>query len=175
MGGPPPGDREFGALIEAHRTRLHQRARRLAGDPQTAADLVQETMLRALQHRERFVPGTHLGTWLGTILTHAFLDLVKHQKVVQRTEPELAVVQGGDGDPELGIAAVSDVDLERAVQALEIELREVVERCYLQRMRYRDAAAELKLPIGTVATRLMRARTRLRELLIPSTSPSPSA
>jgi RNA polymerase sigma factor (sigma-70 family) len=171
MGEPPPGDLDFGALVEAQRPRLLQQARRLAGDAQTAADLVQETMLRALQHRDRFAPGTQLGAWVATILTRAFLDLVKHQKMVQRTEPELAVVQGGDGDPAPAIAAVSDTALERAVQSLDRELREVVERCYLQRMRYREAAAALQLPIGTVATRLMRARTRLRELLgasIPS-------
>jgi len=128
---------------------------------------VQQTLERALLRFDRFQQGTNLGTWLAKILTNLFLDQIKHEKVVRKAEPELAVHAEADGDPIDGIA---DADLYAAIEALDPELRQVVELCYLRQLRYREVAAMLNLPLGTIGTRLMRARVRLRELLIP-TSP----
>lgn len=62
--------------------------------------------------------------------------------------------------------AISDAEVLAAVNTLEAPLREVVELCYLQQKRYREAAAILDIPIGTVATRMRRARDKLRSLLV---------
>lgn len=166
----PPGsqaldDRSFAELAGSYRAKLHQVALRLSGNRTTAEDLVQQTLERALRRFDRFQPGTHPGTWLAKILTNLFLDQIKHEKVMRKAEPELAAHAEADDDPIDGIA---DADLYAAIEALDPELRQVVELCYLRQLRYREVAAMLNLPLGTIGTRLMRARVRLRELLTPT-------
>lgn len=159
----PPKDDNFAERVNASRDRLYRWALRLCGNKADAEDLVQETLLRAIARRAQFEPGSHLETWLTKILTNRFFDLVKHHKVERKAEPELEATEGVQR--ELLVDRISDGELEAAVKALEPELREVIELCYMQRKRYREAAAILRLPSGTVATRLARARARLRDLL----------
>jgi len=154
---------DFGELAELHRANLLRVAFRLSGNAETAKDLVQETLLRAFRRFAQFQRGTHAGNWLVAILTNLFFDQLKHQKVERKAEPKLAAAEAVECDP--AISTISDADLYAAVQALEPELRDVVELCYLQQIRYRDAAAILNVPVGTIGTRLMRARDRLRDLL----------
>jgi RNA polymerase sigma-70 factor (ECF subfamily) len=152
---PPTDGPSFGEIAELHREMLYRVALRLSGNRATADDLVQEALLRARLRFDRFQPGTNAGTWLATILTNLFLDQIKHEKVIRKAEPEL-------------VALAADADLYEAIGALEPELRKVIELCYLQQMRYREVAATLNLPVGTIGTRLMRARARLREFLTPT-------
>lgn len=166
MASDPRDGGDFGKLVESHRDRLHRRALRLSGNSDTAHDLVQQTLLRALERRAQFQSGSHLETWLVTILGNLFLDQLRHRKVERRAEPALSVSEAVEDD--LSLATVSDDELYAAIDSLAPELSEVVELCYLRELRYREAAAILKVPSGTVATRLMRARGRLRELLTTS-------
>lgn len=159
----PSDGGSFAEISAGHEAQLHRVALRLSGNPEVAKDLVQETLVRALLRFAQFRAGTHAGTWLVAILTHLYFDYLKHQKVERKAEPQLMVPEAVEHDPT--ISTVSDTALHVAVQALEPELREVIELCYLQQMRYRDAADVLNVPMGTIGTRLMRARTRLRELL----------
>jgi len=154
---------DFGEIAELYRGHLQRVALRLSGNAETAKDLVQETLLRALNRFGQFHRGTHAGSWLVAILTNLFYDELKHQKVERKAEPELAVPEAVESDPT--ISTIADADLYAAVQALEPDLRVVVELCYLKQMRYRDAAEILHLPVSTIGTRLMRARDRLRDLL----------
>jgi RNA polymerase sigma-70 factor (ECF subfamily) len=164
---PPRSDvGDFGAIAELHRDHLRRVAVRLSGNAEVAKDLVQETLLRALRRFDRFQPGTHVRTWLVTILTNVFLDQVKHENVKRKAEPELVALEPLEGNPALSV--VPDAELYAAIQALEPELRDVVDLCYLKQLRYREVSAKLNLPIGTIGTRLMRARARLRELLSTS-------
>jgi len=160
---PPTDTEKFGELIESYRQRLLRVALRLARNRAAAEDLVQDTLVRALDHADQFQRGTHVETWLSAILTHLFLDELKHLKVVLKAEPELASRCAVDFDPE--IASISDDELRAAVDGLQPELREVIELCYFQRKRYCEAAAILKTPVGTIGTRLLRARACLRVLL----------
>lgn len=164
MAAEPP-TRLVGELAELHRAHLLRVALRLSGNPEVAKDLVQDTLLRALDRFDQFRPGTHAATWLVTILTNLFLDHLRHEKVERRAEPALAVAEAVEPDPELAITQISDGELRAAVDALEPDLRQLVELCYLKQMRYREVATELRIPMGTIATRLMRARAQLRELL----------
>ena len=160
---PPSFEDEFGQRVAAQRELLLRTARRLSGTTDAAQDLAQATMLRALIHRDQFNPSTRLETWLVRVLTNLFLDRVKHQKVVRAAEPQLVVLKptASDRDDE----PIGDDELRAAVQSLEPDLRTVVELCYMRGLRYREVAELLGLPCGTVATRLMRARERLREIL----------
>src|SRR5215831_17895665 len=82
MAEPPSGDRgDFAEIAQLHRPLLHRVALRLSGNAQTAEDLVQETLLRALRSFDQFRQGTHAGTWMVAILTNLYFDHLKHQKV----------------------------------------------------------------------------------------------
>lgn len=157
---------DFAEVAAEQRPALQRVAVRLTGNMALAEDLVQETLLRALRRFDQFRPGTHPGTWLAAILTNLYFDYLKHQKVERKAEPELARAEAVEDDPVLG--SVADGDLYAAIRSLEPELRRVVELCYLEQMRYREVAAILDVPVGTIGTRLMRARIRLRELLTPT-------
>jgi RNA polymerase sigma-70 factor, ECF subfamily len=157
---------DFGEIAETYRAQLHRVALRLSGNADTAKDLVQDTLLRALRHFAQFQQGTHAGSWLVAILTNLYYDHLKHQNVERKAEPKLAISEAVECDT--AISSVTDADLHAAVRSLEPDLREVVELCYLKQMRYREVAAVLNLPVSTIGTRLMRARERLRVLLTTS-------
>jgi len=161
----PPSRVEFAEVAVQQRPALYRIALRLAGNAALAEDLVQETMLRALRRFDQFRPGTHPGTWMAAILTNLYFDYLKHQKVERKAEPELA---RGEVEYDLVLGGIVDDDLYAAIRSLDPELRRVVELCYLEQMRYREVAAILDVPVGTIGTRLMRARARLRELLTPT-------
>jgi RNA polymerase sigma-70 factor (ECF subfamily) len=164
---PPSGGGDFGEIAEQHRAMLLRVAVRLSGNAEIAKDLVQDTLLRGLSRFDQFQSGTHAGSWLVKILTNLYFDQLKHEKVVRNAEPQLMVPEAVECD--WTVAEIADTDLVAAVGALEPDLREVVELCYLEQMSYREAAAVLGAPLGTIGTRLMRARTQLRVLLTTAT------
>ena len=118
----------FAEIAEQHRPMLHRVALRLSGNAEIAKDLVQETLLRALRRFDQFQQGTHAATWLVAIMTNLYLDHIKHEKVVRKAEPELVISEAVEC--ESTIAEIADADLYAAVQALDPELRDVVELCY---------------------------------------------
>jgi RNA polymerase sigma-70 factor, ECF subfamily len=170
--GPPGADASaFAAIAEENRPYLYRIALRLSGKPEIAKDLVQETLYRGWNHFDQFQEGTHATTWLTAILQHLFYDYLRHEKVVRKAEPLLTIEQEVECDPV--VSRVSDAELHAAIHALDPELRKLVELCYLQKKRHREAAAALGIPIGTVGTRLMRARKQLHALLTTSKARTP--
>jgi RNA polymerase sigma-70 factor (ECF subfamily) len=156
------------ALIRHHAQyypHLHRVALRLSGNTDIANDLVQTTWYRALDKFEHFRQDTDLKTWLVRIMTNQFLDSWKHQRLVRRAEPELALMHYDPGDAGPLVRESQHAQLDAALCALEPELRVVVELCYLKGLRYHEASRLLGVPISTIGTRLKRARDRLRELL----------
>ena len=152
-------------IAELHEGYLHAVALRLSGNREIAKDLVQDTLARALVHFDRFKPGTKPRAWLTTILTHLYLDHVKHEKVATRAVHELATQDAIERDLDRGFLSIPHETLWGAVEALDAELRPVVELRYRQQWSYREIASELGLPVGTVGTRLMRAYDRLWQSL----------
>lgn len=166
MTGEPPSDiGGFGEIALRHEAYLRRVAVRLSGDHEAARDLVQETLARALLHFGKFEQGTSARAWLTTILTRLYFDHIKHEAVVTRAQPELVILEALGSDIEMTITGTPDAAVSAAVQSLEPELRAVIECCYMQEMSYKQVADRLQLPIGTVSTRLLRARHRLKELL----------
>lgn len=154
---------EFRKITEQHEAHLLRLALRLSGDPETAKDLAQETLTRAWSRFEQFQPGTNARAWLATILTRLFYDELKHARVIHRAAPELKTLESVAHNVEN--SGIPDTQLWAAVKALEPDLRGVVERCYIQDMSYKAIADELNVPVGTIGTRLKRARERLKLLL----------
>jgi RNA polymerase sigma-70 factor (ECF subfamily) len=169
MAGPPTRDvGDFRELAALHEPFLQVTALRLSGDRELAKDLVQETLERALVNFHRFQQGTNARAWMVTILTRLYYDYLKHQDVVNRASAELGALEVRECDMEL-IPVEPDEKVNGAIEALEPDLRAVVICCYLQGLSYKEAAATLNVPIGTISTRLMRARERLKGLLTEET------
>ncbi len=138
---------------------LRRFARALARNSETADDLVQDTLVRALRGEHLF-HGGDLRTWLFTIL----LNLDRNRRRSLSRKPFLAVIEDVDpaGDPGADGRAR---DIERGLLMLPPEQREVLLLVTLEGMSYREAAESQGVPIGTIMSRLSRARIALREHL----------
>ena len=127
---------------------------------------MQETYLRALSARSRYRSGSNAGAWLHRILVNAALSQHRKRARERRLSERFAVEplpQPEDSEPMPGLDALGD-----ALAELPAHERTVVELIELRGLRYRDAARELGCPIGTVMSRLHRARAHLRKQLVLS-------
>ncbi len=135
---------------------LRRFARALARDAETADDLVQDTLVRALRGEHLF-HGGDLRTWTFTILLN--LDRNRRRGLARR--PILAVIEDVDPAGPPGTDGTGS-DIERGLVLLPQEQREVLLLVALEGLSYREAAEVQGVPIGTVMSRLSRARTALR-------------
>jgi RNA polymerase sigma-70 factor, ECF subfamily len=155
---------EVHRLIEGEIPRLRRYARALTRSADGADDLVQETLMRALNKLHLWQPGTDLRAWLFTIMHNQHVNMVRR-----------AVRDGANFDIEqMSAALVATTDptasrqmreLEKALSRLRDEQREVILLVGLEGMSYEAAAQILDVPVGTVRSRLSRARDALRVLL----------
>ena len=153
-------------MDEAHRIvelipRLRRYARALVSDRARADDLVQDTLERAWNKFHLWRPGSDLRAWLFTVMHNVHVNQV-------RASRDHAVLD--DEGPEMAVAAVQGAsleirDLKRALALLSPEQREVLLLIALEDMSYAEVAAMLDIPIGTVMSRLSRAREKLRALM----------
>ena len=164
-GAPVPvlGIREerFESEAMAHLQALYGTAYRMTRSRADAEDLVQETYLRAWRSFDRFAPGTNLRAWLFTILHRARVDALRQKGRSIATE-ELQ----GDGP---GVRPVQDSlgfgGLERALAELPESLRAALLLRDVQGFSYQEIAGILEIPLGTVMSRLHRARAAVRQAL----------
>ena len=135
----------------------------LSGSVSLADDLVQETLLRAWSKSDKFQPGTSLRAWLLTILRNIYYsNYRKRAREVQDSEGAYARRLTVSGDQE------SHLDLEdfrKALTKLPAEQREVLTLVGASGLSYEEAAAICQVEIGTIKSRLSRARAKLVELL----------
>jgi RNA polymerase sigma-70 factor (ECF subfamily) len=148
-----------------HLPRLRRYARALTGDRFAADDLVQDTVERALSRATLWRPGSKLDSWLLTIMHNLFVNGVRSaasRLTVGGAEEDFDRHPGAPADP----AARLDIrDLDAALAKLPPEQREVLLLIALEDCSYSEAASILGIPVGTVMSRLSRARDRLRLLL----------
>lgn len=141
--------------------RLRRYARGLTGDAARADDLVQDTLERALLKGRLWRPG-NLRAWLLTMMHNVFVNQYRAAGAMDFRSPEDL--------PEVAVRpqqldGIELRELERALQQLSPEQREVLLLVTLEDMSYEDTARILGTPIGTVMSRLSRARERLRQVL----------
>ena len=148
-----------------HVDRLFRHAMWLAGNRAEAEDLVQETLVQALQSFHRFAPGTNCRAWLVTILQHVRSNRRRKQGrivVDSSLEDRLAnVVPFVPPIPD----GVTDEDMLLAMREIPAHHQEVILLCDVEEMTYKEIAAALEIPIGTVMSRLHRGRDLLRTAL----------
>jgi RNA polymerase sigma-70 factor, ECF subfamily len=161
------GDQEaFAAIVRAYDRRLRGLAYRLLGDRDRMDDALQEAYVRAFRALPRFRGDARLGTWLFRITYNACLDeLARARKAAHAPLDEL--VGQASELPEPGHALGARSELAKALEALSPEERTVVLLVDAEGFDYAEAAAVLGVPVGTVASRLNRARTTLRAALNP--------
>ena len=141
--------------------RLRRYARALVGDRAAADDLVQDTLERAWAKLHLFRGGTDLRAWLFTVMHNVHVNQVRAARPTDALDEELPelVQRAVQGD------ALVVRDLERALAALPAAQREVLLLVALEDLSYEEAAQVLGIPIGTVMSRLARAREKLRVLM----------
>lgn len=162
----------FEAEVLPHLDTLYRVARRLTGEPADAEDLVQEALLKAWRGWAGFTPGSNARAWLLTILRNAFVSRWRSRRregtsvPLDDAEPFLAARGNGEEDPEgRFFDQLMDAKVTRAVEALPDEYREAVVLSDLEGLPYAEVAEVLGVPVGTVKSRLFRARRRLQRTL----------
>jgi RNA polymerase sigma-70 factor (ECF subfamily) len=141
--------------------RLRRYARALAGDRIAADDLVQDTLERAWSKFHLYRRGTDLRAWLFTVMHNVHVNQLRASRPAAQLDEEM---------PELAQAARETDglvlrDLDAAIRRLPPDQREVLLLVALEDMSYDEAASTLGIPIGTVMSRLARAREKLRAML----------
>jgi RNA polymerase sigma-70 factor (ECF subfamily) len=153
-------------LIDAHYEGLYRYAYRLSGSPADAEDLTQEAFGKALAHLPQLREPERAKAWLFRILRNLYLHRVRDQKR-HRVVPLDAVgdlaQRDGDPAPEIDPAA-----LQQALNELDEAFRTPIILFYFEEFSYRDIAEQMDLPIGTVMSRLARAKAYLRSRLAPA-------
>jgi RNA polymerase sigma-70 factor (ECF subfamily) len=151
---------------------LYRAARRYARSTADAEDLVQETMVKAYAGFHTFTAGTNVRAWLFRILTNTWIT---SYRTAQRRPDEVLAADVTDMSPgaaknqsaELAVLeAMGDDDVRDALQALPEGQRLVVYYADVEGFRYKEIAAILDVPLGTVMSRLHRGRRNLRALLV---------
>jgi RNA polymerase sigma-70 factor (ECF subfamily) len=164
---PTAEPRQFDLLVRPHLQHLFGRALRFERSPVDAWDLVQDTLERGLRHLDQFRPGTNVRVWLFTIMFHIFIDRCRRRSHEQLMEPVVAEeVASPEADPVSPWEGVSELQLRQALARLESPFREIVELHCEGQCSYREISEQLHIPLGTVGTRLLRARRKLRALLV---------
>jgi RNA polymerase sigma-70 factor (ECF subfamily) len=157
---------------------LYNVASWLSQNATDAEDLVQETFLKALRGFDSFEPGSNFKAWIFRILRNTYLTSRSglHARRTVSLEEELQETDAGPGlypegaidrlTPELDLIRLSNrAALESAMEQLPPPLLEVVLLCDVEEMKYKEIATVLDIPIGTVMSRIARARASLRKLL----------
>jgi RNA polymerase sigma-70 factor (ECF subfamily) len=146
--------------------RLRRYARVLTGDAARADDLVQETLARGWEKRRLWAAGTDLRAWLFTIMHNVF---VNQRATAVRDAQNVSLDGDGESSPAWQVpvrapqqAHVELLEVLRELSRLPPEQREVLVLAAVEEMRYEEIAAVLSIPVGTVMSRLSRAREKLR-------------
>ncbi|WP_182114050.1 MULTISPECIES: RNA polymerase sigma factor SigE [unclassified Actinotalea] len=170
-------------IVAEHSGRVYRLAYRLTGNQHDAEDLTQETFVRVFRSLHSYSPGTFEG-WLHRITTNLFLDQVRRKKRI-RMEPlgeETSHLAGrlaspaGPGTPERGYEHANlDHDVQRALDALAPDFRAAVVLCDIEGLSYEEIAATLGIKLGTVRSRIHRARAQLRTSLAHRAPDAPFA
>jgi len=149
-----------------HVDRLFRHAMWLERNRSNAEDLVQETLVQAMQSFHRFAPGTNCRAWLLSILHHVHLNRQRKlgrltidselEERVAHTVPFVTPVT----------EHLTDEDMLSALHSLSAHHQQVILLCDIEEMTYKEAAAALDVPVGTIMSRLHRGRELLRVQLI---------
>ena len=150
------------ALIAACLPYLRRYARALLGNPAAADDLVQDTVERGLAKLAWWRPGSNMRAWLFSIMHNLYVD---HWRAPAEHDVPLDDEEARLPGPENIEAALVGHEIDVALASLPAGQREVLLLVVLEEMRYEEVATALQIPVGTVMSRLARAREKMRRAL----------
>jgi RNA polymerase sigma-70 factor (ECF subfamily) len=170
------GDRDaVNQLVVKYQARAYQYAYRLTGNSDDAADLVAEAFVRVYTALPRFRKDSQFTTWLFRIVTNCFLDAKK--KAARKPTDQLedgwvgadaeSTIVDQESPVEASERSEREEIMQKAIEQLPEYQRAMIVMFHVENLSYEDIAATLDLPIGTVKSRLNRARLALREILEP--------
>ena len=172
MAEPSAAGHSFDDEALPHLDALYRVALRLTGDAARAEDLVQDTMLKAYRSWRQYRPGTNAKGWLLTILRNTFINDYRRRKLepvamdLEAVEPHAIYRDIETADPEGAFfSQIVDEKVLQAVDALPTEFREVLVLSDMEGLHYAAIAETLQVPVGTVKSRLFRARRLLQAAL----------
>lgn len=175
----PRGRREaaFGELVGRYERRVYGIAYRYFGDHADAQDAAQETFLQLARKADQFRGDSKLSTWIYRVTTNACNDLGR--RLARRPQTPVADVGEAQAAADGSEATAEDViaghelalEVQRALLQLDDLSRQLVILCAIEGQSYAEVSAALDLPVGTIKSRVFRARARLAELLRPVTDP----
>lgn len=149
--------------------RLYNFAHWLALDRAAAEDLVQESYMKALRGFSSFQQGTNFRAWMYRILRNTFLTTqagLKAAGSLSLDDGDTPVEPAAPETPEsIFLARAERETIQSALEQLPVKFREIILLCDLEEMSYQEIGATLGIPIGTVMSRVSRARRAMRELL----------
>jgi RNA polymerase sigma-70 factor, ECF subfamily len=165
------GDSEpaFSEFVNRYKNRLYNFIFRIISEKETAEDILQDTFLRVYNQRKNYSPDYALSTWVYTIALNLVRSELRKRKLrkylsldflKEETDAELPDTT----NPEPGMLKPI---LEKAVKSLPPEYRLAFVLCDINRLPYDEIAEIMRVPVGTVKSRINRARTMLREKLLP--------
>lgn len=148
-----------------HIPRLRRYARTLVFDPDRADDLVQNTLVRGLSHWHQFDQRRDMLVWLLSIAHNAHLDQCRRDQRLTVMEPgdlqDLQDRSGGHGGTDVGLR----MDLQAALARLSVDQRETLLLVCVEQLSYAEVAEVMHVPVGTVMSRVCRARAAMRHFL----------
>ena len=158
-----PEEQQFRAELVSLLPRLRRFGRAIARNREDADDLVQVAVERALTRREQWEPGTRMLSWMFKIMNNAWIDEVRART---RRDQIFAPEEAGE---HVGVSPMDDhlnaLAVRKAIERLNDEQRIAVGLVLVEGLPYKEAAEVLGVPIGTVTSRLARAREQLQALL----------
>ena len=162
-GWQPPS---WESVVRDHSARVYRLAYRLTGNQHDAEDLTQEVFIRVFRSLSSYTPGTFEG-WLHRITTNLFLDQARRRQRIRMDsmgdDSSTYPARGELYDPVRGYEHANlDHDVQRALDALAPEYRAAVVLCDIEGLSYEEIAVTLGIKLGTVRSRIHRARSQLR-------------
>lgn len=162
------GDRRaFDAIVDRYERRVYGVCLHMCGDQEDARDAMQDSFIAALRGLPSFRSDARLSTWLHRIAVNASLDVIRRRgrHAAQPIEAVEELTSSSAGPEDEAIGAQRALEVRRAIAGLSDEHRAVVVLHDLQGMQYAEVAEALEVPVGTVKSRIHRARLELASLL----------
>jgi RNA polymerase sigma-70 factor (ECF subfamily) len=170
MDNTPPAHNPFQDRILPHLPQLRARAASLNQRPCDAEDLVQDTIERALRKASSFQAQPVPSRWLMRVMYNRFADEWRQRTKVRALAPldEANLASPAPYEPQAW-EMVTDGDIQKAVSQLPPALQTIVRMSVVEKRSYREISSLLRIPLATVATRLHRARLRMKRILSSTT------
>lgn len=162
-------EQAFALFVERYKSRLYNFIVRIISEKETAEDILQDTFLRVYNQRKNYSPDFALSTWVYTIALNLVRSELRKRKLrkylsLDFLKEESDVELADNVNPEPGRLKPL---MDKAIAALPEEYRTAFILCDIDRLPYNEIAEIMRVPVGTVKSRINRARSMLREKLLP--------